>query len=141
MRKIKFRGKSTETKLHTAQWRFGSLLTSSNEACKPLIYQRFPRPMHDGNGYWYEVDESTVGQYTGLKDISDAEIYEGDIVSFKDDETDECVRGLVTHSVDGTWLVVCDGFSEYLSTVRKTTLIMGNVYDSPELLESDHERD
>ena len=124
MREIKFRGRENDER-YGLRWVYGDLTHNFGSV---LVAGRI-------------VEEFTVGQFTGIKDITGADIYESDIVSFKDDETDECVRGLVTHSVDGTWLVVCDGFSEYLSIVRKTTLIMGNVYDSPELLEADDARD
>lgn len=128
MREIKFRGHDGTA------WYYGDLIHDSCNGHELIfIDDNVERTRHS-------VDKDTVGQFTGIKDISGAEIYEGDIVTFKDDETDENVRGLVTYSVEGTWLVVCDGFIEYLSFVRKTTLIMGNVHDNPDLLEVEHDR-
>lgn len=143
MREIKFRAKSTETKLHTVRWRFGSLLTPPNEACKPLIYERFSRPMHDGNGYWYEVEADTVGQFTGLKDHKGREIYEGDIVKVVDDGEEsfhvveymsnedypafDLVPGL---NVDSNGLAYCEHYTDY----DVKMYVIGNIHDNPELL-------
>lgn len=133
MREIKFRAKSTETKLHTAQWRFGSLLMPSNEACKPAIFQRFPKPMRDGNGYWYEVEADTVGQYTGKKDVNKKEIFEGDVVFFLDDRAHERIGVIKWHEKMYCWIIDCgeagrDMLAYYACEIR------GNVHDNPELI-------
>lgn len=142
MREIKFRGKSTETKLHTKQWRFGSLLTPPNEACKPLIYERFPRPMHDGNGFWYEVEADTVGQFTGLYDTDGREIYEGDVLGNKYTSHYKFANAVVEWGVDG-WLADCFSLREFLKL--HTCIVVGNIYDNsellPELPEEDDARD
>jgi len=138
MREIKFRGKSTETKLHTARWRFGDLRTPSNEACKPLIFVHFPKPMHDGNGYWYEVEAETVGQFTGAKDINGKELYEGDIVKFCDDRAHELVGVIKWCALARRWGVDISASVRdcvyHPFDARYAFEIIGNVHDNPELI-------
>lgn len=62
MREIKFRGK----RLDNGEWLYGSLVILNG---RYFIFD-------DVN----EVDPTTVGEFTGLKDKNGKEIYEGDVI-------------------------------------------------------------
>lgn len=82
----------------------------------------------------YKVDKDTIGQYTGLHDETEKEIYEGDIVG------DNKIKWIVK------WNKHRMGFSLYPTTKQlydempinvENKLgfkILGNIYDNPELL-------
>lgn len=77
-REIKFRGK----RLDNGEWVYGSYAPNTYDAGKALIITNSP---YDPDYVWEDVDPSTVGQYTGLKDKNGEGIWEGDI--FKEDSS------------------------------------------------------
>lgn len=136
-RTIKFRGK----RLDNGEWVYGSLLLWSDGDA--TILQN-----NDGNNnaVWKrEVDPSTVGQYTGLKDKNGKEIYEGDIM-FLSDRGSHKEEVIVEHGLYGwtfynpkTATFYSDGSHTYYAVgnyrfMFGTGVCIGNIHDNPELL-------
>lgn len=128
MREVKFRGKSVET----GEWVYGSLVQEDGKA---WIVGGIS--IEDAGGVfdfyateWYEVIPETVGQYTGLKDMDREEIFEGAIGWDEDGE----VHGKIVFD-EGEFLFEWENMSDNLYECCGDIVIVGNIYDNPELLE------
>lgn len=131
MREIKFRGRGAP---RGKQWFYGDLDTHTSGVC--IL----------DNDTLHTVVSDTVGQYTGLLDTAQKEIYEGDIVVVKEDgkESRHIVRymddedypafDLVPESM--SWCGECNGLSYYMIHMDAAIYVIGNVHDNPELLEA-----
>lgn len=82
------------------------------------------------------IDKETIGQFTGMADINDRQIYEGDIVRVRvsNDRFKKNPRfrnGVVTFcKYDGGWTNGC-----YFRFLPQRMEVIGNIHDNPELME------
>ena len=107
----------------------------------------------------YDVDEETIGQYTGLYDENESEIYEGDIVDWTFFYTGYCnggavecdtiVTGIIEWYQGGFILKVINndfedagqyGISDLNTDTKSDVVVKGNIYDNKELLKQEYER-
>lgn len=124
MREIKFRGKSTKIDCF-GKWVYGDLHIRT-----PFAH------IHEDIGKRVPIDPDTIGQFTGLTDKNDKEIYEGDII-----KTDQfpweasyivnwdviSARFIFVSTESGGYLTPRDFNFDYVEVV-------GNTIDNPELL-------
>ena len=92
--------------------------------------EELQRGLYD-NRIQVDPDDCDIMQYTGLKDKKGTEIYEGDIVVFKNWKPKSVVfqtNGVQTFVFDGTDLWLSSYDSEHYK-------VIGNIYQNPELLE------
>lgn len=129
MRKIKFQGK----RLKNGEWVCGCL-TRYSEEMSYITVDLIENEV-------YQVDASTVGQYTGIKDKNGKEIYEGDIVCYNGGKTPSRAK-MVVKWEDESLLYSLSAYKEAwayeLGECSPSILeVIGNIHDNPELLECD----
>ena len=129
MREIKFRGRCK----NNGKWfYYGDYCTIPNPNI--LFYNQ------DNEIDCIEVNESTVGQYIGLKDNKGVEIYDEDIIEFYDGN--ELVRGEVEWLQEGCMFVVRvsnetgQHYLELCGDEKFNCNVIGNIYDNKVLLEN-----
>lgn len=130
-----WRGKRTDN----GEWVRGSLLRSGNGYIDiiPLnntICEDESNALCVGN--WYVVDSETLGECTGLTDRNGKPIFEGDIL-----ETAESFNYIVKWSREHAefYAESMDRFCVRSSVgviARQGGVIIGNIYDNPEMKES-----
>ncbi len=121
------------------QWQYGYLIEDNGEAF--IINEVIEaNEQYITIGSWCPVDNESVGRFTGLFDDNLVEIYEKDILGTKDG----LLNGFVEYREDlGMWtnsLIRYNNF-ERLCNVASSREVIGNVYENPELLETNHDRD
>ncbi len=141
MREILFRGK----RIDNGEWICG-YYTAENLKLKTLEMENVPRIQQLGGYVGYEVIPETVGQYTGMKDKNGRKIFEGDIVKFKHggefgergiyfrNYVVEFINTYVTYGLRLRNRSIHFPFKQATATMHDAVVI-GNVYDNPELLE------
>lgn len=126
MRKIKFRGFGR----YSLKWHEGSLFCdkgnrayiSNSENIDDLTRAQFANS-------FIEVIPETVGQFTGLTDKNEKEIYEGDVVR---GDSNGYIKW---DNEDSSYEVEYHAFhKEWLCAIHYPIEIIGNIHDNPELL-------
>lgn len=134
MREILFRGK----RLDNGEWVEGYFVN-----LWLIHYQKHQPIIADNNAVSYNVDPSTVGQYTGLCDKKGKKIFEGDIVDASDEWWD--ASGPAGHDspvILVEWSNDLCGFEPFANydcdcgvyISAKNCEVIGNIHDNPELL-------
>ena len=131
MREILFRGK---TIANNSIWveGFYNHIPCGRFLCDEHCIQTIDE---DGRiGQLFNVNESTVGQFTGLTDKNGEKIFEGDIVNILP-EVDEI--GVIEWEDDEAMFVLnAEGwYANFDNYYPEDVEVIGNIHDNPELLE------
>lgn len=130
-REIKFRGK----RIDNGEWVYGFYGRIQNDDSSYVHLIKEDTTMHISNvdQTSFQVDPSTVGQYTGLKDYSGKDIYEGDILDNILEEHED--SGYVIYDVNSAAFAIVTYLSKQIIPFSDLHLgeeaVIGNIHDNP----------
>lgn len=120
MREIKFRGKRKDT----GAWVYGDLQHVQKINTTEEVEKSGKRTMSVVRIANYDVDEETVGQFTGMYDMNGREVFEGDLLMGYE------------NVVEVVWYdgMFCDAMSDISDPLRyldvEDRTVVGNVHDN-----------
>ena len=131
MRQILFRGR-----MRNGRWIYGNL--NFYRDINRVFIRLHPEENDVKNTLEAEIEKKTVGQYTGLTDKNGKKIFEGDILESRYDEDypdDVCYEVVLWY--DNGWCIRESGSTPDRleeEELLKYSVVVGNIYDNPELL-------
>jgi uncharacterized phage protein (TIGR01671 family) len=135
VREIKFRGKRVDT----GEFVYGSLSWGCS-VHRQSQYRTIVNPVGCSAIEAYEVDPSTIGQFTGLKDKNVVDVYEGDIYQLpviereRRDENGMAKAVVEWNENRGCWTGKYKDGGRLGFSLAYGLEVIGNVHDNPELL-------
>lgn len=129
MREIKFRGRC----IKTGKWLYGYYFV--NRGLSYIVQDGIVNPFVEPDDF--KVDPDTVGQFTGLHDAKDKEIYEDDIIRMS---VSESSIGVVEWDCKHASFVIQMKSSKPRSHYEGCEII-GSIHDNSELLRTDVQND
>lgn len=135
MREILFRGK----RLDNGEWVYGHYGEYTNMRSETISAMSVPNKHSIYGNLCYDVDPSTVGQFTGLTDKNGKKIFIDDIVEAK--RPPHFQRGVVTQLSDGLYVFKEKKYHDLIDfkledvNLERCLSAIGNIHDNPELLE------
>ena len=124
-RTIKFRGKS----IFSGEWLYGCLVNMEHNRFSILPeINKMPRCKCIAD---YEIHNTTIGQFTGMKDKNGKEIYEGDILRTSISKNG---IGFVRWNIENASFVVQMKNSAQWYNLWRGYEVIGSIHDNPELL-------
>lgn len=138
MREILFRGKRTDNGKWVQGYYTNNQWYTEEKDMHIIIYKdAYLFPYGEFEAFEI-VDPATVGQYTGVNDINNVQIFEGDIVKglFYHEEPVLAVVKFKDGAFGLAWnRSGAETFSAFTSLCNVKYEVLGNIHDNPELLE------
>lgn len=134
-REIKFRGK----RIDNDQWVTGCLVSTSPDEAFILIGVTGHIKRDDYECYMVPVKPETVGQWTGMNDKNNINIYDGDVCRhLTEDDVYQITYADLTASYQRKYIkhFGVEGIDtlRFYNTTASLSIVIGNIHDNPELL-------